>query len=50
MVRPYKKPKYKLDVKKFETAFEQQEKKDKDWQDSEVFNEILKSKLKSRHR
>ncbi len=48
-MRPHKKPKYQLDPKKIEMISEQKEKKDKDWESSEIFNEILRSKTKHRH-
>ena len=47
MGRPFKKPKYKLDPKKFDSAPEK-EKKDRDWTESELYQEMLREK--SRHR
>ena len=49
-MKPHKKPKYQLDPKKFEAAFEQKEKKDKDWSPSELYEEMLRSKSRHRHR
>ena len=49
-MKPYKKPKYRLDAKKFEAAFEHKEKKEKDWSESELYKQILREKSKFRHR
>lgn len=49
-MRPSKKPKYQLDVKKYETQHEQTKKKESDWAQEEIFNEALKSKLRHKHR
>ncbi len=49
-MRPQKKPKYKLDAKKFEALHEQAEKKEKDWTESEFYQEMLREKSKSAHR
>ena len=48
MARPYKKPKYKLDPKKFESEPEKQ-KKEKDWSGDDIFNEMLREKSRHRH-
>ena len=48
MSRPYKKPKYKLDPKKFETTIDK-EKKEKDWGEGELFREMLREKSRHRH-
>lgn len=48
MSRPYKKPKYKLDVKKFDPAPEKV-KKEKDWNESDIFQEMLREKSRYRH-
>ena len=39
-----KKPKYKLDPKKFEAVHEEKEKKDKDWSGDDIFKEIARMK------
>ena len=49
MGRPDKKPKYKLDPKKFEAIHEEKEKKDKDWEGGDIFNEIARMKSKYKH-
>jgi len=47
-MKPFKKPKYKLDPKKFEPE-SSQVKKEKDWETSEeIFNEIRRSKTRGR--
>ncbi len=48
MSRPYKKPKYKLDPKKFEPT-QEREKKDKDWSESDLYWEMLREKSRHRH-
>lgn len=48
MTKPYKKPKYKLDPKKFDSE-SPQIKKEKDWQGSEIFEEIRRLKARGRH-
>lgn len=48
MSRHSKKPKYKLDPKKFESEPEKQ-KKDKDWSGDDIFNEMLREKSRYRH-
>jgi len=47
-MKPFKKPKYKLDPKKFEPE-SNQVKKEKDWEDSDIFTEIMRSKTRGRH-
>ncbi|MFH1359516.1 MAG: hypothetical protein ABIJ41_00570 [Candidatus Omnitrophota bacterium] len=42
-MKPSKKPKYRLDPKKFEPTAEKQ-KKEKDWSGSDIFDEIKRSK------
>ena len=49
-MKPHKKPKYKLDAKQFEVQHEQKQKQEKDWEESDAFSEVLKSKLRFRHR
>ncbi len=49
-MKPYKKPKYQLDPKKFEAQHEQKKKKEEDWTESELYQEMLKSKSRYRHR
>ena len=43
-MRPQKKPKYKMDPKKFEAMHEYTDKKEKDWIPSELYEEMLKEK------
>lgn len=47
--RSPKKPKYKLDPKKFMAQEERVKEKDRDWSESELFNEIMRSKSRHRH-
>ena len=49
-MHPSKKQKYKLDPKKFETQYEAKEKKEKDWSEEDLYNEMLRSKSRHRHR
>ena len=44
-----KKPKYKLDAKKFETTYVEKKKKEDTWSESELYNEMLRSKSRHRH-
>ena len=44
-----KKPKYRLDPKKFMADQQEVKKKDKDWTESELYNEILREKSRYRH-
>ena len=48
MTRPSKKPKYKLDPKKFESEPEKQN-KEKDWSGDDIFKEMLREKSRHRH-
>ncbi len=48
MSRPQKKPKYKLDPKKFESE-PVREKKEKDWSESDLYWEMLRSKSRRAH-
>ena len=48
MSRPSKKPKYKLDPKKFESEPEKQ-KKEQDWSGDDIFKEMLREKSRHRH-
>ena len=49
-MRPSKKPKYKLDPKKFEEKSVEKKKKEDGWSESELYNEMLRSKSRFRHR
>jgi len=49
-MRPYKKPKYKLDIKKLTAAAESKRKKDEDWTPAELYKEQLRSKSRYRKR
>lgn len=49
-MRPYKKPKYRLDPKKIEGQFEQKEKKENDWSEAELYQQMLREKSRHRHR
>ncbi len=49
-MHPSKKPKYKLDPKKFEEGHEHKEKKEKDWTEEELYSEILREKSRHRYR
>ena len=49
-MRPYKKPKYQLDPKKVEAQLEQQKKKESDWTESELYEQMLREKSRHRHR
>ena len=49
-MRPSKKPKYQLDPKKFEAELEQKKKKEDDWSESELYQEMLRSKSRHRHK
>ncbi len=44
-----KKPKYRLDPKKFMTERQEVKKPDKDWTESELYNEVLRQKSRHRH-
>lgn len=48
-MRPSKKPKYKLDPKKFEEIRENKDKKEKDWSASDLYHEMLREKSRYRH-
>jgi hypothetical protein len=48
-VRPYKKPKYKLDVRKFDTD-KVEKKEKKDFSIQELYREQLASKMRFRRR
>ena len=49
-MHPSKKPKYKLDPKKFEEIHEHKEKKEKDWSESDLYQEMLREKSRFRNR
>ena len=49
MSRHSKKPKYRLDPKKFDPREEPAKKKDKEWSESNFYNEILREKSRHRH-
>ena len=49
-MRHYKKPKYKLDIKKLSAAAESKIKKEEDWTPEELYREQLRSKSKYRKR
>ena len=49
MSRHAKKPKYRLDPKKFMEDQNQAKKKDKDWSESDLYNEVLRAKSRFRH-
>ena len=44
-----KKPKYKLDPKKFMAEQDKVKEKDRDWTESELYQEMLRSKSRHRH-
>jgi hypothetical protein len=48
-MRPFKKPKYKFNISKFDLE-SKEIKKDKDITAAELFDEIVKEKLRRRHR
>ena len=49
MSRPSKKPKYKLDPKKFIDQETQAKEKKNDWNESDLYQEMLRSKSRHRH-
>ena len=49
MSRPSKKPKYKLDAKKFVDQENQTKEKKNDWSESGLYEEMLRSKSRHRH-
>ena len=49
MSRPAKKPKYKLDPKKFMVDEKQTKEKDRGWNESELYQEMLRSKSRRAH-
>lgn len=49
MSRPSKKPKYKLDSKKFGEQETQGKEKKNDWSESGLYQEMLRSKSRHRH-
>lgn len=48
-MKPYKKPKYQLDLRKIEKTIDQQ-KKEEDWSAEELYQEMLRTKSKYKHR
>jgi len=46
-MKPSRKPKYKLDPKKFEPA-QEKKKKESDWSGEDIFGEIARSKTRGR--